>query len=349
MRKYPSIDQFRHVVENVTHRATYIGQSAEDKPMYDESKLKPVLVFNGTTKLHGTNSGVAFDLVAGTTEAQSKERILTVSADNHGFCAWTQSVAGRADLAYLRASVHGAIDFAPAASIHIFGEWCGLAVNGKTAIGQLPTRFVVFGALITLLDGTENWLDLPLIAPIWHQLVGESTTNVNLICDYKQWSVAVDFNDPGAVLDFLEQLTIEVEIECPVASALGLNGMGEGIVWECQDPVFGRQVFKTKGEKHKGTKGARLVTIAPEILESRDAFCDAVLTESRLEQGFDFIMEQHGKVTLDRMGEFLMWVGMDVMKEESDTLKVSGLDRKIAMGGVNSRAKAWVLPRLAKF
>ena len=349
MRKYPSIGQFRHVVETVTHRATYIGQSAEAEPIYDESKTKPVLTFTGTTKLHGSNGGVSFDLVSGIRTAQSRERVLTLTEDNHGFCAWTQSAAGAADLAHLRAAVHGAIAFAPAASIHVFGEWCGLSINGNTAIGQLPERFVVFAALVTLVDRTETWIDLPLIAPMWHQLKGDAVTGVNLICDFKQWAISVDFNDPGAVLDCLEQLTMEVEAECPVASALGLRGLGEGIVWTCQDPIFGRQVFKTKGMKHKGTKSARLVSIAPEVLESRDAFCAAVLTDSRLEQGFNLIKAVHGKVTLDRIGEFLMWVGMDVMKEESDTMKASGLDRKLAMSGVNSKAKAWVIPRLEKF
>jgi hypothetical protein len=75
----------------------------------------------------------------------------------------------------------------------------------------------------------------------------------------------------------------------------------------------------------------------------------AVLTESRLQQGLDEIISRHGKATLDHMGDFLMWVGKDVMKEESDTLKASGLDRKEVMNLVNRRAKEWVIPRFSRF
>ena len=39
----------------------------------------------------------------------------------------------------------------------------------------------------------------------------------------------------------------------------------------------------------------------------------------------------------------------DVLKEESDTLATSGLEKKQAMSRINHRAKAWLLPRLAKF
>jgi hypothetical protein len=125
--------------------------------------------------------------------------------------------------------------------------------------------------------------------------------------------------------------------------------MGEGIVWECNDQKLGRLVFKTKGDKHKGTRNKRIVQIAPEILESIDAFTAAVLTESRLQQGLDLIIARNGKATLDHMGEFLQWVGTDILKEESDTLKASGLERKTVMGAVNRRAKAWVATRFSVF
>lgn len=354
LRKYPSIEQFRHVVADVTHKAEYIGQDANDTPIYDAGRTKPVLTFTGTVKLHGSNCGVAFDLVNNTIEAQSRERILSVAEDNAGFCAWVESEAGAMALAHMRQILcHGYSSQVKSAAVafRVFGEWCGPNVNAKTAVGQLPTRWVVFGVLATLADGSEKWLQVERLAADWahYPLPGGACQDIHFITDYTQFVMTIDFNHPEASLDALEQLTLAVEAECPVAKAMGREGIGEGIVWTCQDELYGRHVFKTKGTKHKGTKNARLVQIAPEVLASLDAFTDAVLTESRLEQGYELIRADFGKVTEDHIGQFLQWIGKDVLKEEADTLAASGLERKQVMGRINHRAKAWLLPRLARY
>jgi hypothetical protein len=350
LRKFSEIEQFRHVVADVTHCAEYIGQDANDEPRYDRNRSKPVLTFKGTVKLHGSNCGVAFDVLSGEVRAQSHFRYLSVDDDNFGFCAWTQSREGAADLWILRLLVlSAAIDQVNQAinAIRVFGEWCGPSVNGKTGIGQLPMRWVVFGALVTLADGTELWVPVEKVAAAWAgQVTGEGSL-VHFITDFPRYTIDIDFNNPEASLDELERLTLEVEAECPVAKALGGSGMGEGIVWVCFHPKLGRLVFKTKGSKHKGTKNSRLVQIEPEVLASMEAFTEAVLTESRLEQGFGILLADHGAVTAEHIGAFLKWVGQDVLKEESDTLEASGLERKQVMGRINNQAKKWLLPRLA--
>lgn len=355
MHKYPDINQFRHAVEAVTHRATYTGQSADDQPVYDETRAKPTLQFKGHVKLHGTNAGVGFDLVAGVHYAQSRERVLSLANDHDEFCAFVQSPAGALAMEALRRAALGMAflgyltDFT---NITVYGEWCGDRVNGKTAIGQLPARWVIFDVAVIKEDASRTWLtetQMVMLAEMWRFEHFPGKAELYFITDYPSYTIDIDFNDPGASLAQLEALTLEVEASCPVAHAMGQEGIGEGVVWECTDPVYGRICFKTKGLKHKGTRNKRLVDIAPEVLASQAAFVDAVLTESRLEQGFDLVKAQYGKVTLDRMGDFLMWVGKDVMKEESDSMVASGLDRKQLMGVINKHAKAWALPRLAQF
>jgi hypothetical protein len=348
MRKFPSIEQFRHAVKNVIHKATYIGQSAEDTPVYDNSLPKPVLVFKGTTKLHGTNGGVEFDLKSKSFEAVSHYRVLTLDDDNHGFCAWVMSTSGMASLTRWTDAMRRIWTGPAAKSFHIFGEWVGSTVNTKTAVGRLPTRFVAFAALVADEDGSEHWLDIDTVAKAYYEDGSTRVADFCFISEFQQWEISIDFQDPSAVLEKLEALTLEVEASCPVAQALGGDegGLGEGIVWVSHHPEFGRIVFKTKGEKHVGTRGASRVSLAPEVLASREAFVDAVLTDSRLEQGLEFMKAKYGAVTLDQMGEFLKWVGQDVLKEESDTLEASGLDRKDVMGQLNRRAKAWVTPHL---
>jgi hypothetical protein len=317
--------------------------------MYDKTRPLPTLTFTGTVKLHGTNGGVAFDVVSEKMTAQARERELTIDDDNHGFCKWVESESGSSSLTRIF-EIAQAIHKHPIgiSTLHAFGEWCGPSVNGKTAIGQLPERFVVFAVLVTHKDGSEHWMDVDVVAKAF-TLCSVQPPDLNFSSDFERWAIDINFTKPEEALDKLEALTLEVEACCPAAKALGKEGMGEGIVWECKHHVYGRLIFKTKGAKHKGTKNRRLVDIAPEVMASREAFVSAVLTESRLQQGLDSVISAHGKATLDHMGEFLMWVDKDVTREEGDTLKASGLDRKEVMNLVNRHAKEWVSTRFSRF
>ncbi|KVP75221.1 hypothetical protein WJ96_05545 [Burkholderia ubonensis] len=353
LRKFSEIEQFRHVVADVIHSAEYIGQDSNNEPMYDKSRAKPVLTFKGTVKLHGTNCGVAFDMLTGEVKAQSHFRYLSAEDDNFGFCAWINSDEGARDVSILGFSVMSVAPLeranTPLIGMRVFGEWCGPTVNGKTAIGQLPLRWVVFGVLLTFADGREEWMQVDAVSAHWKSMNPAETSLVHFITDYPRYSIDIDFNQPEASLDELERLTLEVEAECPVAKAHGIDGgLGEGIVWENFHPKLGRLTFKTKGMKHKGTRNSRIVQIEPEVLASMEAFTEAVLTESRLEQGFGIIVADHGKVTRDHIGTFLKWVGQDVLKEETDTMEASGLERQQVMGRINQRAKQWLMPRLAQ-
>ena len=58
---YPKTVQFRNVVTNVNHMATFSGLDENGDAIYDGTKSKPVLVFKGTVKLHGTNAGVCYN------------------------------------------------------------------------------------------------------------------------------------------------------------------------------------------------------------------------------------------------------------------------------------------------
>ena len=46
--KYPSIEQFRHVVSCVLRSYHYIRLNENNEPVYDLSIPKPILKFNGT-------------------------------------------------------------------------------------------------------------------------------------------------------------------------------------------------------------------------------------------------------------------------------------------------------------
>lgn len=347
MRTYPSINQLRHVVDAVHHCAKFTGcLDAQGKPIYDETRRLPVLTFRGLVKLHGTNAGLEFD-TEGSVIALSKERELTPNNDNFGFA--TRVSNGPIDIARLRQVL---VDTTPplikdkVVQWDVYGEWVGKIVNGKTAIGKLPARWVLFNVLYTLADGTEVWTGVSAVADCWHALYPRSEW-IFFISDYRNFEITIDFSKPAESLDLIEQLTLQVEADCPVARGMGGEpGIGEGIVWFHESTDYGQLTFKSKGSRHKGTKNTRLVQIEPEVMASREAFVEAVLTESRLEQGYEILAGKHRRLTLDHIGDFLTWIGRDIMKEESDTLKASGLHRKDVMPLVMRHAKAWFQPKI---
>lgn len=349
MKHYPSIEQFRNAVHTVGQRAAYIGKAQDGTAIFDYSRPKPTLVFTGTVKLHGSNGGIRYEPATNLFSAQSRENVLTARDHNMGFYHWVESDVGIRARELLLLAAKELLGDKPFEAITFFGEWCGPGVNEKTAIGQLHNAFYVFGAAITYLDGSENCLDTEDLKAAYYRNAPEVTKDIRFLTEFQKWTLAIDFENPESALEALEKLTLEVENVCPVAKALGLEGLGEGIVWVCDHPVFGQICFKTKGLKHAGTKKAgNRLSIAPEVLANRDAFTEAVLTQARLEQGFDLLRAEHGVVTSGHVGPFLKWIGMDVLKEESDTLEASGLDRKDVMSTVNRRAKAWFTQALTE-
>ena len=85
--EYPSIDQFRTVVKDLTH-AEFIGLNEFGESMYDRTKPKPIINFTGTTKIHGTNGALCLH----DTDfwCQSRTRIISVTDDNMGFCKFAE-------------------------------------------------------------------------------------------------------------------------------------------------------------------------------------------------------------------------------------------------------------------
>src|ERR1035438_9279106 len=134
---FPTIGQFRNAIRNVTHHARYVGQDAAGDPMYDPTKPLPVLTFEATVKLHGTNSGIVHQRSTNETWFQSREKVLTLEADNAGFMR-----------AYYDKELMPL--FAPFVgdTVAIYGEWCGGSIQKSVALAKLSKRFVVFAVSV---------------------------------------------------------------------------------------------------------------------------------------------------------------------------------------------------------
>jgi len=253
---------------------------------------------------------------------QSKERELGVGEDNAGFKA--------AMLTKDYESLFNGIDFKE--SCAIFGEWCGGNIQAKVALNQLPKMFVIFAIKI---DGVYQDL-----ANFKH-IKNEAELIYNIL-DFPTYSVDIDFNHPELIQNKLIELALAVEAECPVAKQLGATDIGEGVVLECFVPEMKkRYIMKIKGKKHQNSHVKTLTTVDVEAVENLNAFIEYAVTENRMMQGIDKMVELGLPLDLKSTSEYLRWVYGDVVKEESDTMIANGIDPKKVGGAISAKARVF--------
>ena len=331
---FPSIDQYREVVKSAKYHAEFDGKDAEGNPIYNESLPKPVVEFTGTVKLHGTNASIIF-LNDGTVQYQSREAVLGPdesgkSSDNSGFYAFMKPHEEELKVMMSMSAYPPYLDY-----MGVYGEWCGKGIQKGTAINKLDKMFVVFGIKID-----DEWYN-PIGFPF------KPSIGIYNIKHFDTFKHTVDFNDPQASLDELNRVTLEVENECPVGKALGVSGIGEGIVWVGnhvqEDGTELIYRFKTKGEKHslKVAKEPKAVSLDVEAFESVQDFLDANLSPNRLEQGLSVLQEKGSQVDIRSIGEYIKWAVSDLKKECSMEIEAMAIDEKILNKEASKRAKEY--------
>jgi hypothetical protein len=139
------------------------------------------------------------------------------------------------------------------------------------------------------------------------------------------------------------EITQAVEAECPVGKAFGVEGVGEGVVWKCldEDHKGSDYWFKVKGKKHSVTKVKTLAPVDIEKMKSVNDFIDTVLTDNRMKQGIEYLVEQGKPISRKSTGDFLSWVFDDIITEEADTMAASHITRKDLGKPVGTQARDW--------
>jgi len=339
MIKFPSIEQFRNVIRNVTHRARFVGVDANGDPQYNPHATLPKLKYRGTVKLHGTNAGIVFDIKTGEFSFQSRERVLSLEQDNAGFMlSMSNKLNVLKDLIndFIRFEV-GNID-----KVVVFGEWAGGNIQSGVALSGLPKMFVIFA--VKVIDGEKSrWLDMEQF-----ENLNDPPNLIYVSTNFKTWEVEIDFDRPHEIQNQLVELTTEVEAKCPVGEYFGNEGIGEGIVWTCIEPGWWSSDywFKVKGEKHSASKVKKLASVDVEAIRAIEQFVDMAVTEGRLEQGLqNLVREQLKPFVMTSMGDFIKWVFNDVMKEERDTIVENQLDPKKLGGPIANKARKWYIDK----
>jgi hypothetical protein len=324
MEKFTSIGQFRNVVKTITNYYNKI-----------QSPHKiPTLTFVGTVKLHGTNAGVR--RYHGKIQPQSKENILSVDSDNYGFARFISEIPE-----VVINNLFDSISNNPDDDITLYGEWCGKGIQDTVAICGIDKHWVLFAARV---NGTfVDFYD--------HMDTYNHTVRIYNIWEIPYYKVVVDFKNPELASEHFERLTMEVEEECPWGRKFDISGVGEGIVWTCVErPHDSELFFKTKGAKHSKSKVKKVASVNIERVNSINALVDLVLTNGRLEQGMDILVNQM-KLEVDtaNMGVYMKWIATDIEKEESDTITENGFAWKDIAKTVNDRVRAFFFSKMKEF
>jgi hypothetical protein len=315
--------------------------------------------YRGKVKLHGTNAGVRIteDDIA----AQSRTQIITPTDDNAGFAKWVETRKEFFDnignpwadriKVYERdpdsiASVVAKRGVVPIKNYTVFGEWCGPGIMKGTAINQIPKKvFAIFAVMHWEGDNATMITSPEDIAGLFPALPEDV-----YILPWQGEEFTIDYTDREALLkraEAINQIIVDIEPADPwVKATFGVDGICEGIVYApgAGDKVtrkyYSDLAFKAKGEKHKVNKTKEAVQIDPEVLKSINDFTAMFATEARFEQAVSVVGSD-----MKNIGQFLKWVGQDVLKESKAELAESGLDWEQVNKSVQTVARNWFLAK----
>lgn len=297
------------------------------------------VIYVGTVKLHGTNAGVR-RTPDGHLQPQSRNQ--KVNAGHFGFVDFVRE---RED------AINFLIDHTLTINnrdkdtdVTLFGEFIGPRVQKGVAISRLPEKqWVIFGARITE--------------------TGEQLVPSALECPYQQvYSIltaptqhfAIDFSQSlQEIVEEFQALTEQVDAQCPWGERFGLEGFGEGWVWRPVDEPYRHDSelwFKTKGEKHRGKRGKAKGKIKDKPTISKDVidFVNEHLTERRLEQGLEALLEQGRPKTMRSTKSFLDFVLNDLKAETENERAASDLEWKPIGSMVSRKAVEWLKKQVNK-
>lgn len=291
--------------------------------------------FHGQVKLHGTHGAIAI-----TEDDQinvfSRNRQLSLQSDNNGFAAWVNSHKQYFLDNWWQQGV----------TVWLYGEWIGPGIQKGVAINKLEHKqFVLFGMYYDFgEDHPDNRHEPAIEIP--------ETWGANSIGMYSiksapiNWILEIDLNKPNKSIEQIDKWVKKVEQECPWGDLFDIKGTGEGIVFtNWDDPKFPIR-FKAKGEKHQATSEKKVKAIDPIVASASSQFVDAVLTESRLNQGLEYLKEMNLVDTMENTGTYIKWVINDVLTEESNLLEELNLEWDQVKKTLNKKTVAWYkLPR----
>ncbi|KAL6713532.1 hypothetical protein ACLMJK_008997 [Lecanora helva] len=305
-------------------------------------RLLESIHLTGSTKLHGTHADIVFLNSTDKIRLQSRNQVdISVNKDNVGFAAFIAATEKKV-LFDLRDRVLDRYhELEPGKDVSgdlvISGEWCGIGIQKKVAIATIPKFFVIISICIN-----NSWEPDWKYADIFYE-----DARIFHIGKAGFFTHELMLNDIDTSEAKIKELTDAVEKECPFAKALGVFGLGEGIVWKateyCSDP---RYWFKTKGDQTAVSHSSKLPASAVDKASRQriDHFAKAIVTENRLEQGWNYLEQKDAS----GLGLFLKWLTNDCYAEEKLEMEKLSIARSKLNPAINAIARPWFLARPAQ-
>ena len=344
-----SIPQFREVVRNVKHQATYVGKNDDGNAIYDNSKELPTITFRGYEKLHGTQGSCCFNNIDDFW-VQSKANIITPEKDNNA-CAFNAYAKRDAWIKIILDLAHEYKIDLYKNTISVFFEWCGGNIQKSSAASGLDKRAVIFRYFkVSPFDLDDDnpayWLETEHY-DLTNTLknVSDNENNIFNIADFPSVTFDVDFNNHEVSQKAIMDVILENEEHSPFGKVFGKDSnILEGYVLQAFYKGILLQ-FKSKGDKHSKSKVKVQKTYSPEELEKLDnakKCADEIFSHQRCNQALTELFGPNDEdVDIKRMGEYLKWVSKDTLKEESDIISDYGLEPKDVMKYVQEQSKKY--------
>jgi len=304
--------------------------------------LDPSIYLIGSVKLHETHADIVF--VGNTNEIRLQSRnqlVLGVENDNCGFAAFIAATDKKITLDLRDRILERYRKLNPdtrvIGDVIIAGEWCGTGVQKKVAIAAIPKFFAIISIKIN-----DAWV------PEWEygDICNEDGRFFH-ISKAGFFTQELLFDDVAGSEKTIQKLTDAVEKECPFAKALGVSGRGEGIVWKAMnhysDPEFW---FKSKGDLLAVSNSKKLPAsaVATENRERAVNFAQAIVTENRLEQGWEYLSLKEAA----GLGNFMRWVLDDCLVEERREIEQLKLSKGKLSPAIADITKPWFWSRLER-
>ena len=337
---FASIDQCRAFLKSLRRHYETSG--------IPEQEIPKIFHLRGTVKLHGSHSDLYYtkDGEQYKIHYQSRNRVITPKSDNCGFATHMETLSGEDKYKLIRfveecyektGSPTGQIE-----TVMIAGEYCGGNIQKGVALSKLEKMFVIYAIKIN--GCWQNILDYKSI-----ELPDKSIYNILRVPHY---TVTLNMNESETTVSELKRITDQVEKECPWGKLFGVSGVGEGVVWICEELGSRSEFwFKVKGEEHAVSKVTTLKEKSAEeraALKNANEFAEKAAAEGRLRQGLDYLREMGLEEENKNIGVYIKWIVDDTLKEEAEAIQeyeVSVPHLKKALG---TRARNWYMKNAGK-
>lgn len=281
-----------------------------------------VLNFSGTVKLDGTHA----DLVQYANDhtkfvVQSRNQILDMEHDQFGVGCFFYK---RQDIVLqlfdnIRKQFN---DACHNSTIRVAGEFCGRGLQ-NSAVCKLDPMFVFFGIQID-----DVWVDMTKMT------TGHCAPHIyNIYEQLPFYKVEIDMSNMQDGIDKMLNLTKDVDLQCPFANSLGVQGFGQGIFWTCEEKQGNTNMwFKTTVESH-------CVPIKYKPIDQDYTQIFDCMTNERMMQAILFMQHMPYKptISMSNIHTFYKYVVDDLIREET----FQGIKERTVRKVANKIACGW--------